>query len=285
MAFQTIAIVGTGLIGGSFGLAMRKAGFTGRILGVSSERSIAEAFSAGAIDEGVSLQKAVGTADLLYLSQTIGGILETIDRIAEIGRPDVFITDAGSTKTAIVERAAARNLGGQFLGGHPMAGKEARGAAAAEAGLFAGKPYVVTPADGASVNTPTACAFVSWLERFGARILPMSPEAHDHAVAFTSHLPQLLSTALSAVIAGEFGNTVDTVPFGSGLLDMTRLSQSSYEVWHDILETNSKEVRHAIQVYIDKLTLFRQNLTTSHVQEHFLCAGEIAAALRDKRSG
>ncbi len=285
MGFETIAIVGTGLIGGSFGLAMRKAGFAGRILGVSSNRSIAEALTAGAIDEGVALGQAVEAADLIYLSQTIGGILETIDRIAGSVRPEVLITDAGSTKSVIVERAIERGLGRQFLGGHPMAGKEARGAAAAEADLFVGKPYVVTPVNHADIDTPTQCVFLSWLKKFGTRVLVLSPEEHDHAVAFTSHLPQLLSTALSTVIAGEFGESADTLPFGPGLLDMTRLSQSSYDIWHDILSTNSKEVRHVLQVYIDKLTLFRQNLTTSDVQKHFLCAGVLAAALRDKRPG
>jgi prephenate dehydrogenase len=285
MEFQTIAIVGTGLIGGSFGLAMRKAGFEGRILGVSSERSVAEALSAGAIDEAVSLQQATEKADLLYLSQTIGGILETIDAIAGIDRPELLITDAGSTKRAIVERAVERGLERQFLGGHPMAGKETRGAAAADAGLFAGKPYVLTPTGGTCIDTPTTCAFKNYLERFGARTLVLSPAEHDRAVAFTSHLPQLISTALSTVIGGEFNGVVDELPFGPGLVDMTRLSQSSYEVWRDILSTNSKEIRHALQVYIDKLTLFGQNLTTSDVQKHFLCAGEIGAALRDKRPG
>lgn len=283
MAFQTIAIVGTGLIGGSFGLAMRKAGFAGRILGVSSERSLAEALAAGAIEQGATLREAVETADLLYLSQPISGILETIDRIAEMARPGLFITDAGSTKTAIVDRAAQRNLTNQFLGGHPLAGKEVRGAGAADPDLFRGKPYVLTLSDSAALHTPDACGFIWWLEKFGARVLALSPGEHDRAVAFTSHLPQLMSTVLSSVIGGEFNAKTDNLPFGPGLVDMTRLSQSSYDMWRDILATNSKEIRHALDVYIDKLTYFRQNLTTSDVQEHFSYGARIAAAIRDKR--
>jgi len=283
MPFQTIAIVGTGLIGGSFGLAMRKAGFAGRFLGVSSDRSIAEASVAGAIDEGVSLPQAVEADELLYLSQTIEGILESIDRIAEMAHPGLFITDAGSTKSVIVERAVQRNLGGKFLGGHPMAGKEVRGAAAGDADLFRGKPYVVTPSDGGVFHTPQGCEFVEWLKRFGTRVLVLSPSEHDHAVAFSSHLPQLISTALSDVIGREFGANTGNLPYGPGLTDMTRLAQSSYDVWHAILDTNSKEVRHALDVYIDKLTYFRENLTTSEVQDHFSYAAQIAAAIRDKR--
>ncbi len=285
MQFETIANVGTGLIGGSFGLALRKAGFAGRILGVSSKPSVEEAISTGAIDEGVSLQQAAETADLIYLSQTIGGILQTLNDLAGIVNPDVLITDAGSTKSVIVEKAVDLGLGGQFLGGHPMAGKEARGASAADADLFARKPYVLTPIGGTTIDTPNTCAFVKLVEKFGARILVLSPGEHDRQVAFTSHLPQLLSTALSAVIGAEFDGKLDELPFGPGLVDMTRLSQSSYDIWRDILSTNSNEIRHALDVYIDKLTLFGQNLTTSDVRKHFLCAGEIGAALRDKRPG
>jgi prephenate dehydrogenase len=283
MEFQTIAIAGTGLIGGSFGLALRKAGFRGSIVGISSPRSIAEAQSVGAIDRGVSLEEALATADLLYLSQTISGILATLDRVAGSVRPEMLITDAGSTKGAIVERAVQRNLGAQFLGGHPMAGKETRGAAGADPDLFRDRPYVLTPSPSVSSDTPSVCALSDWLGRIGARVQVMSPGEHDHAVAFSSHLPQLLSTALSTVIAGEYEGKINDLPFGPGLLDMTRLSQSSYDIWRDILETNSVEVRHALEVYIDRLTFFRQNLTTSDVLKHFMCAAEVAAALRRKR--
>lgn len=283
MAFQTVGIVGVGLIGGSFGLAMRKAGFAGRIVGVSSQRSIAEALTAGAIDAGVSLEEAAKTADLLYLSQPIRGILLTIDRLSTLAHPGLLITDAGSTKAEIVGRARAANLPCQFLGGHPMAGSEARGAASGQADLFRNRPYILTPSNPVELETPEVCVFYNWIKKMGADILVLSSEEHDRLVAFTSHLPQLASTALASAVARESGVPAGRLPYGPGLLDMTRLAQSPFEIWHDILQSNSKEIRHALDVYIDRLTEFRQNLTTLELQEHFMCAADFAAHVRNKR--
>ena len=110
---ESVAIVGVGLIGGSFGLALRGAGFKGRISGVSSERSIAAALARGAIDCGVPLEAAVSEADLVYLAQPISGILDVLPRLAPHVRPDALVTDAGSTKRAIMERARAALPGGR----------------------------------------------------------------------------------------------------------------------------------------------------------------------------
>ena len=144
---KTVVIAGVGLIGGSFALALRKAGFTGRILGVSSPETIRKAVALGAIDRGAGLEEAVDSADLIYLAQPISRILEMLPRIGEFARPSALITDAGSTKSQIVDAAAHSIRGRQFLGGHPMAGKEARGVEAAEAGLFEGRTYILTPRD------------------------------------------------------------------------------------------------------------------------------------------
>ncbi len=121
---KTVAIVGTGLIGASFGLALRGAGFDGEIVGVSSERAIAGALAAGAIDRGAPLGEAVGEADLVFLSQTIGRILDTIRHLDLLVKPGALVTDAGSTKCEIVDVARQCISRCQFLGGHPMAGKE-----------------------------------------------------------------------------------------------------------------------------------------------------------------
>src|SRR5580765_2776303 len=133
---QHIVIVGTGLIGSSFGLALRKAGFTGAITGVSSPPAIADAIAAGAIDRGAPLASAVPDADLVFLSQTIGRILDTIRHLDPLLSPGTLVTDAGSTKCAIVDSARQNLTRAQFLGGHPMAGKETRGASSADANLF-----------------------------------------------------------------------------------------------------------------------------------------------------
>src|SRR5262249_35867358 len=121
---NTVSIVGVGLIGGSFALALRKAGFSGRIIGVSSARTLAAALERGVIDEALPLEQAAAVSDLVYLSQPIEQILTTLPALDAHVRPGALVTDAGSTKHSIVERAAGCIRRGRFIGGHPMAGKE-----------------------------------------------------------------------------------------------------------------------------------------------------------------
>jgi prephenate dehydrogenase len=244
---KTVGIIGVGLIGGSFGLALRKAGFEGGLLGVSSPRSIDEALARGAIDRGATLEEAAGTCDLLFLSQPISGILETLRKLDPLVRPEALVTDAGSTKQAIVDEAARSLRRCAFVGGHPMAGKELRGAGAADADLFRGRPWVLTSA----IDHP----FRKWVAALGAREIILDPAQHDRLVAWSSHLPQLASTALASVI-GERAPDAASVA-GPGLLDSTRLAMSSYDLWRDILETNSVEVSAALDAYIEKLTALR----------------------------
>src|ERR1019366_6316853 len=180
---KVVGIIGVGLIGGSFGLALRKAGFEGGILGVSSARSIEQAVERGAVDRGATLEEAAGVCDLLFLSQPISGILETLRKLDPLVREDALVTDAGSTKQAIVDEAKRSLRRCAFLGGHPMAGKELRGAAAADADLFRGRPWVLT----SDIDHP----FRKWVASFGAREIVMDPVQHDRLVAWSSHLPQL----------------------------------------------------------------------------------------------
>ena len=196
---RTVAIIGVGLIGGSFGAAMRKAGFQGDILGVSSPRSIGEAVERGAIDRGVTLEEAGAAADLLFLSQPISGIVETLRRLDPLVRRDALVTDAGSTKQVIVEEARRSLTRCPFLGGHPMAGKELRGAAAGDADLFRGRLWVLT----SDLDHPVAKVFRKWIALFGAREVMLDAATHDRLVAWGSHLPQLASTALAAVLQDE----------------------------------------------------------------------------------
>ena len=275
---RTVAIAGVGLIGGSFALALRRAGFDGRILGVSSERTIREALSLGVIDEGVPLAEAAARADLIYLSQPIARILETIPALGPLLRPGCLVTDAGSTKRRIVEQFSRSLPRGQFLGGHPMAGKETRGVAAAEAALFEGRTYVLTPVDEAQLETPAAREFRSWLDRIGAVTLVMDAAVHDRTVALTSHLPQLASTALAAMLASRLEENLRRAA-GPGLVDMTRLAMSPYDVWRDILETNSGPVGEALDAYIEALETLRGDL-----KDRFVSAGAFAAALRRKKA-
>jgi len=259
---------------------LRQAGFDGPITGVSSPRAIADAIAAGAIDRGAPLAEAVAQADLVFLSQTIGRILDTIRHLDPLVRPDAIVTDAGSTKCEIVDLARQNIARCQFLGGHPMAGKEKRGAAEADAGLFRGRTWALTPDSPSELATPAARDFRSWLERIGARIVVIDAEEHDRVVALTSHLPQLASTALAATVAERMGASPRWPMAGPGLEDMTRLALGSYDLWRDILATNTEHIERALAVYIQKLEHMRENLRTRQLQEEFERGAGMADRLR-----
>jgi prephenate dehydrogenase len=269
---NAVGIVGVGLIGGSFGLALRQAGFTGRIIGVSSKPAIDAALARGVIDEALPLARAAEVSDFIYLAQPIERILQTIDVIDEHARPGSLITDAGSTKVAIVNRAAsaihAVRSGVRFVGGHPMAGKESRGVEQADSDLFRDRPYVLTSRD---------AELESWIERIGARLVVMTAEEHDRLVAVTSHLPQLISTALASVI----GTQPDAARVaGPAAVDLTRLALSPYEIWRDIFATNADSVDAALTAFIAKLGELRAALHSPEMERAFESAAAAAKALR-----
>lgn len=276
---RNVAIVGTGLIGSSFALALRQAGFEGRITGVSSPRAIAGAIAVGAIDRGASLAEAAAHADLVFLSHTIGRILDTIRHLDPLVRPGALVTDAGSTKCEIVDTARQYITRCQFLGGHPMAGKEKRGASAAAGDLFRGRTWALTPDDPAELETDAAADFRAWLDRIGARTLVLDADEHDRVVAWTSHLPQLASTALAATVADHLPAARLRLA-GRGLEDMTRLALGSYDLWRDIVATNTGHIERALAAYIQKLEHLRENLRTRQLQEEFDRAERLAGRLR-----
>jgi prephenate dehydrogenase len=272
---KSVAIVGTGLIGSSFGLALKAAGFNGHISGVSSAAATTAALAAGAIDSAASLEEAIPQADLIYLAQPIGRILDTLHRLDTLVKPTALITDAGSTKQVIVSTARNAIHRCQFLGGHPMAGKEARGPAAAEASLFRDRPYIVMAGD---LETDSARDFLQWLQRIGARVIVLGADEHDRLVAFSSHLPQLASTALGAIIAEVSPDSSQVA--GPGLTDATRLALSSYDLWRDIVSTNTEPITEALTAYIQKLEHIRENLRTRQLQDEFTAAANFSRRLR-----
>jgi prephenate dehydrogenase len=239
---DSIAIAGVGLIGGSFALALREAGFAGEIAGVSSAETIRKAVSAGAIDRGIPLEEAA-RRDLLFLAQPVSGIIETVRRLPALAAPSTIVTDAGSTKRAIVTAAAGL---ANFTGGHPMAGKESRGIEAADAELFRGRPWLLT--------SPPPPELRRWIEAAGARLVVLTPEDHDRLVALISHAPQVLSNAIAAV--AEPGREF----CGPGLESMTRLAGSSYSIWRDILATNRDETGAALDRFISEASRLREAL-------------------------
>ncbi len=279
---ETVAIVGVGLIGGSFALALREAGYAGRILGVSSPRTIEAACERGVIDEGVALEEAAARADLIYLAQPIERILETLEQVGALARPDTLVTDAASTKARIVEQARRCIRQAQFLGGHPMAGKETRGVGEAEGTLFRGRPYLLTPQNPEELQTAAARNFTAWVRRIGAVPVILPPEEHDRLVAFTSHLPQVASTALAAVLAEQLGESA-LRGAGPGLADLTRLALSPFDIWKGIFETNAGPIREALEAYIRKIECLRDSLQNGRAQEDFEAGAGFARKLRDLR--
>jgi len=279
---ETVAIFGVGLIGGSFGLALREAGYTGRIVGVSSPATIARAIALRAIDEGMPSTEAAAAADLIFLAQPIGVIIETIGAIAASLSPQALVTDAGSTKSAILAAANSQIRGNLFLGGHPMAGKEARGVEAASADLFRGRVWALTPSRQEDLQQPQCRDFVQWLEKIGAIPRILDAAEHDRIVALTSHLPQLASTALAAMLADQLSTT--PAVHGPGLEDMTRLALSSYEIWADILATNRENVASALESYIASLQAVHKNVVTlanSDIRHLFEQGSGFSRLLRD----
>lgn len=274
---KTVAIAGVGLIGGSFALAIRRAGFSGPILGVSSPSTIAEALELGVITEGVTLEQACERADLIYLAQPILKIIDVFPRLAPHVRPGTLITDAGSTKAAIVAAASAALPPGVYLGGHPMAGKESRGVAAADAALFVNRPYVLTPFFAEQLERPPFSDFLELVRAIGARPIILEAEQHDRLVAFTSHLPQLLSTCLASVLTGVEGSH-DVI--GPSVIDLTRLALSPYDMWRDIFRTNPANISQALDIYISNLQLLRQNLVSDSLEALFDQAASTARKIR-----
>lgn len=234
---KSVVIVGVGLIGGSFALALRKIGYQGEILGVSSPSTISSA--KGIIDRGISLNEAQ-QADLIFLAQPIHKIIQTLPQLSGAKG---LITDAGSTKREICQ--AARNLP-QFIGGHPMAGKEVRGVENSDPDLFLNRPWLLT------AEPPEW--FRTILEQIGSRVMVTTPEEHDSMIALASHMPQLVSCAIARVT-----KPVKSVG-GPGLESMTRLSRSSYDIWKDIIETNREQAIAALSQIIQETSRLRDIL-------------------------
>ena len=252
---QRVVICGVGLIGGSFALALRRTGFTGTLLGVSSERTIAEAVELGVVDRGATLEEAAQTADLIYLAQPILKIIEGMPALGRMLGPQATVTDAGSTKAQIVAAMREYLPAGSYVGGHPMAGKETRGVRGADAALFRGRTYVLTADHWLR----------GWIEKMGARVVILGPEEHDRAVAYTSHLTQLVATALAGTVTRALPGDEIQVS-GPGLIDTTRLAQSSYDIWRDILCTNRGPVDAALGEMIERLREMRATLGENEAQ-------------------
>ena len=277
---EKITICGVGLIGGSLGLALKKAGFDGQIVGHGRPATLEKAQRRGAIDSGsANLSEAVANADVVYLSTPILNILELLAKLPPLVKQDCLVTDAGSTKGTICEKAAELFPGRPwFVGGHPMAGKETTGVDNAGPDLFRDAPYALTPYSRHHLDSPVARAFMEWLKRLGARSLILDAEVHDEIVTWTSHLPQIASTALAVAVMDNLQNPEDMELSASGLRDASRLAESPYRVWRDICLTNTENLGRALASFAQSLEHLRDNLRTRELEHLF----ERANGLRKK---
>jgi prephenate dehydrogenase len=288
-SFRRVAILGTGLIGGSFALALRKYAPEAVVIGWDKDHVLRHALERGAIHEGsAELSLAIAGADLIYMALPVGHTIELLPEIAGVASPQALVTDASSTKRSVCAAAAEcfPANGARFLGGHPMAGKEISGIAAADVELFRGSKYALIRASGGK-NTeerrdPRVAEFVVLVEKLGAEPVWLDAEAHDRAAAIVSHLPQLLAVALAGVVRDQTDETGLPVTLaGRGLGDALRLAGSPYSVWRDIILTNSDNLDRALGQLIQSLEQLRGDLRTRALEEEFAAAGELYKILRD----
>ncbi|HUX10967.1 MAG TPA: prephenate dehydrogenase [Terriglobia bacterium] len=280
--FKRIAIIGLGLIGGSWALALKDLGYAARRVGYDRHPDVLHnAIASGAVHEGAQdVDKAVRDADLVILAAPVGKILELLTQLKSSAPSHALITDVGSTKRLILERAKELPAGGPlFLGGHPLAGKEHSGFAHADAALFKNACYALIPSAEKSMGDARAKAFLRLVESLGARPYVTDAASHDLAVAYLSHMPQLLSTGLAGMVAEKVGE--GSLPLelaGSGFRDLTRLAESPYSLWRDICLTNIENIQSALEAMIQKLDRIKTHLSTRELESEF----DQARKLREK---
>ncbi|MEW6678386.1 MAG: prephenate dehydrogenase/arogenate dehydrogenase family protein [Pseudomonadota bacterium] len=252
---RRLAVIGVGLIGGSFALDLKRLGLVGQVVGSGRSRSNLElARERGILDEiALDPVEAVAGADLVFVSVPVGSMAQVFQAIAPALGPDCLLTDAGSTKGDVIA-AARQGLGAQvarFVPGHPIAGSETSGAAAARPGLYDGKPLILTPLPENRAEDVERVAAL-WTA-CGARVATMDPDRHDHVFAAVSHLPHLAAFALMEDLAGRPEPDTYLRYAGAGFRDFTRIAASHPEMWRDITLANRQALLDELDAYIAKL--------------------------------
>ncbi len=285
-------ILGTGLIGGSFALALRKYATDLHISGWDRPEILQQARSLSLLDESFTgdLAPALRAADLIYIALPIGVTLDLLPEIARLAPKHALVTDACSTKLRIAQ-SAAENFSppatALFLGGHPMAGREVASIAQADADLFRNAPYALIadssiPAESSpSVRDPRVSAFLKLLEKIGARPLWLGAQQHDYAVGMVSHLPQLAAVALGSFLYDHLDeNGLPITVAGPGLRDSLRLAGSPYSTWRDIVLTNREVLSAALDLFARRLDDLRERLSSRELEADFDAANELYKLLR-----
>jgi prephenate dehydrogenase len=274
MPIGQITIVGTGLIGGSLGLALRQNGFAGTIVGCDKRPVLDVAVERNVIDRAeADIERAVLGSDVIVFATPVGTILSHFEAIAPTLPPSTLITDTGSTKQKLVERARmvfGAEAGKRVLPGHPMAGKEFGGIEHADVNLFQGAVWLITPIVADQQYTALQDEFIALIGSIGARVIVLDPERHDFLCAWISHLPQMISTALTSVLHEELGDDEIVMQIGGrALREMTRIAHSPYSMWRDIALTNSQNLEDVMLRFEQQLTHLRENLRGPGLREMF----------------
>jgi prephenate dehydrogenase len=278
-------ILGTGLIGGSFALALRKYTPDIHLTGWDRPDVAREAQSRGALDAAFcgDLAPALASADLVYIALPIGATLDLLPEIMRNAPTNALITDACSTKVRITEAAAelfTEDSTKLFLGGHPMAGREQSGIAHADADLFSNNTYALIGASSDN-HDPRVSAFTKILEKIGARPLWLGATQHDYAVGLASHLPQLAAIALSSFLYDHLDeNGLPITLAGPGLRDSLRLAGSPYSTWRDIVLTNKEVLSASLDLFARRLDDLRERLASRDLEADFDAANELYKLLR-----
>ena len=279
MAIGQITIVGTGLIGGSLGLALRQRGFEGTIVGCDKLEVLDIAITRGAIDRGgTDIKESVLGSDVVVFATPVGAILSLFEKLAPTLSPTALITDTGSTKGEFIKRARlvfGASAAERVLPGHPMAGKEQGGIENAEPDLFRNAAWLVTPIGLNQPYTSRQQEYVDLLRTIGARVVTVDPEQHDRLCAWISQLPQMISTALASLLRDELGDDEAALQIGGrALREMTRIARSPYSMWRDIALTNSQNLEEALLHFEQQLAHLRENLRGPGLRELFESANQ-----------
>ncbi|MFB6291159.1 MAG: prephenate dehydrogenase/arogenate dehydrogenase family protein [Candidatus Bipolaricaulia bacterium] len=280
-AFSRITIVGTGLMGGSLGLATKNFFPDVTVVGVDYEEEIKRALRRGAVDEGYGpreLAGAVENSDLVVLATPIDRIIELLKGLTEVLGKDTLVTDLGSTKHDICMTGWSEfeNTSLEFVGGHPMTGAEIRGIAGAHPLLFENSVFVLVTSEGEP--TPGSRKLEGFLSGLGTDPHYMEPKEHDAIVAKVSHLPQLISVGLMELVGDEADPDDYLSLAGGGFRDMTRIADSPFGIWKDIFDTNGEQIKEVGNEFLEKLNLIIQNLQDRGLEETF----DSASQLRDE---
>lgn len=279
--FHRVTIVGVGLIGGSLGLAIKKRQLAKEVIGLSHKHSsLVSAIKSQAIDVALTdLPQALHNADLVILATPVNTIIELLPQIAKHLRRGAMLTDVGSVKGEIVD-AVQKYLPnpGFFVGSHPLAGSEKKGADFARADLFEQSMCIMTPLE--STNNVVKEKIKHFWTTLGAQVKFLSPEEHDEILAYISHLPHVLVYGLMETVPS---NVLEYA--AQGFKDTTRIASSSPQMWHDICLTNSKKIIKSLDELIKNLGLIRKAISNRDQKmliEYFTKAKEKRDALQPK---